>query len=67
MCHLAAACANVPVTRFPVDILGPLYYAVKPKAKPIRFEQGRVHVPSGDGLGVEITPDELRALAQNAR
>jgi muconate cycloisomerase len=63
MCHLAAACGNVPVQRFPVDILGPLYYAVKPRSKPVRFDRGHVYVPAGDGLGVEIRADELEALA----
>jgi muconate cycloisomerase len=64
MCHLAAACANVPVAQFPVDILGPLYYAVKPRVAPIVFERGRVQVPSGNGLGVIIGADELVALAE---
>ncbi|HZZ42506.1 MAG TPA: mandelate racemase/muconate lactonizing enzyme family protein, partial [Tepidisphaeraceae bacterium] len=63
MCHLAAACANVPVARFPVDILGPLYYAVKPRSKAIRFERGHVFVPAGNGLGVELCAEELEALA----
>jgi muconate cycloisomerase len=62
MCHLAAACANVPVRQFPVDILGPLYYAVKPRSKPVRFDRGHVFVPAGDGLGVEICAEELEAL-----
>ena len=60
MCHLAAACANVQVTKFPVDILGPLYYDAKPRRDPIRFEGGHVHVPTGAGLGVTIEPDELK-------
>ena len=64
MCHLAAACANVTVGKFPVDILGPLYYAVKPRAKPVHFERGHVHVPAGNGLGVDVSPDELEALSQ---
>jgi len=64
MCHLAAACANVQVERFPVDILGPLYYAVKPRNKPLRFERGRVHVPRGCGLGIELCGEELEVLAR---
>ena len=63
MCHLAVACKNVPVQEFPVDILGPLYYSVKPRQKPICFQHGRVFVPEGYGLGVEIEEDELRALS----
>ena len=64
MCHLAAACANVQVARFPVDILGPLYYTVKPRATPLRFERGRVHVPRGNGLGIELDGEELEVLAR---
>ena len=63
MCHLAVACKNVPVQTFPVDILGPLYYSVKPKQKPICFQRGHVFCPEGHGLGVEINEDELQAIA----
>lgn len=63
MCHLAAASKNVPVKEFPVDILGPLYYSVKPKQKPIQFQNGRVQTPTGFGLGVEINEEEIKALA----
>ena len=62
MCHLAAACANVQVTKLPVDILGPLYYDAKPRRDPIRFERGQVHVPTGVGLGVSIDHDDLKPL-----
>jgi hypothetical protein len=51
-----------------VDILGPLYYAVKPRANPIRFGHGRVQVPAaGNGLGIEIDPNELEPLAPSQR
>ncbi|HEY1686227.1 MAG TPA: mandelate racemase/muconate lactonizing enzyme family protein [Tepidisphaeraceae bacterium] len=66
MCHLAAACANVTVAKFPVDILGPLYYAIKPRSKPVRFDRGHVFVPEGNGLGVEICAEELEALGPQA-
>jgi L-alanine-DL-glutamate epimerase-like enolase superfamily enzyme len=62
MCHLAAACKNVPVQEFPVDILGPLYYSVKPKQKPLCFARGHVFVPEGAGLGMEIDENEIKAL-----
>ena len=60
MCHLAAACANVQVAKFPVDILGPLYYDAKPRQNPIRFERGHVHVPIGPGLGVSIEMADIK-------
>ena len=66
MCHLAAACANVQAKNFPVDILGPLYYAVHPRSKSIRFENGCVFVPTDYGLGIEITLDEARELARTS-
>ena len=63
MCHLAAACTNVQVGQFPVDILGPLYYAIHPKQKAIQFEGGHVLVPDGPGLGLEIHESEILQLA----
>jgi muconate cycloisomerase len=62
MCHLAAACHNVQVSKFPVDILGPLYYAVHPAKSPIVFRDGCVHVPSTPGLGVETSVAELKSI-----
>lgn len=67
MCHLAAACANVQVNDFPVDILGPLYYAVHPRSKSIQFKDGRVEVPRGFGLGIEMTLDEARGLMRSTQ
>lgn len=67
MCHLTAACSNVQVGRFPVDILGPLYYTVHPKQNPIRFENGCVFVPEGPGLGAELKIDELEKLSRNSQ
>ena len=64
MCHVTAACRNVEVSKFPVDILGPLYYAVHPKRKPIQFQNGCVLVPNGPGLGIEIDANEIQALVQ---
>lgn len=66
MCHLAAASANVRVSQFPVDILGPLYYTKKPRSNAIRFHGGRVSVPTGPGLGIELVEDELAALAESS-
>ena len=63
MSHLAVANKNVPVQQFAVDILGPLYYAVHPQEKPIQFLDGKVSVPQGPGLGVEINEEEIKRLA----
>jgi L-alanine-DL-glutamate epimerase-like enolase superfamily enzyme len=62
MCHLAVACANVQVHRFPAEILGPLYYAVHP-TQAVQFERARVRVPEGPGLGVKLDAQELECLS----
>jgi muconate cycloisomerase len=62
MCHLAAACRNVKVDQFPVDILGPLYYDIHPKQKPIIFQNGCVQVPGGPGLGLSIDVKQIEEL-----
>lgn len=62
MCHLAAACSNVRAETYPVDILGPLYYASHPAVDPICFRNGRVSVPTKAGLGVRISVPEIEAL-----
>jgi len=67
MCHLAAACANVQVNKFPPDILGPLYYALHPRSKAVDFQNGRVFVPQGFGLGIEMTLDEASELTRTTR
>ena len=54
---------TAPVGKVPVDILGPLYYAIHPKQKAIRFEHGHVFVPDGPGLGLEIHEGEIIELA----
>jgi muconate cycloisomerase len=64
MCHLAAACANVQMARFPVDILGPLYYAIHPRVQPLQFNNGCVSVPTGAGLGIQMTVEEAEALTR---
>lgn len=67
MCHLAAASENVRVSQYPVDILGPLYYSVKPRTTAVQFDRGRVKVPAGPGLGIQLEVDELEALAAPKR
>jgi len=67
MCHLTAACPNVQVGKYPVDILGPLYYSVHPQEKPIQFQGGCVVTPSGPGLGIEMNEAEIEALVEWAK
>jgi muconate cycloisomerase len=67
MCHLAASAPNVQVGRYPVDILGPLYYAQRPRGQRVHFAQGHVDVPSGPGLGLDITREEIETLAAGSK
>jgi muconate cycloisomerase len=67
MCHLAAACPNVQANNFPVDILGPLYYAIHPRSEPIQFKNGCVEVPRGFGLGIQMTLDEAGDLMRSTQ
>jgi L-alanine-DL-glutamate epimerase-like enolase superfamily enzyme len=64
MCHLAAIAGNVQVAKFPVDILGPLYYTDRPACGAVRFSGGHVEVPTGFGLGLDITRDEIETLSR---
>ena len=63
MCQLTAAAANVKVAQYPVDILGPLYYADRPRRQQVQFDGGHVNVPTGPGLGLEVDRDEIVALS----
>jgi L-alanine-DL-glutamate epimerase-like enolase superfamily enzyme len=67
MCHLTVASSNVQIGHFPVDILGPLYYAVHPKKRAIRFERGHVFLPEGPGLGLEIQEEEIIKLFEKTK
>jgi muconate cycloisomerase len=64
MCHLAVSCRNVPVKHFPVDILGPLYYSIRPRRNPLCFQNGLVMVPQQPGLGVDICVEEIEVLVR---
>jgi len=63
MCHLAVACKNVALEKFPVDILGPLYYSFKLPRTPVEYQNGRVQTPQGWGLGLDIAEKDLAAIA----
>jgi muconate cycloisomerase len=70
--HLGAALPNAtlpsvcPVTK-PAGAGGPeiagIYYTDDVVAEPFRFEHGRVLVPDGPGLGVEVDVEKLRRYA----
>jgi len=59
--HLAA---SSPVVTFPSDLVGPAMYVDDYIERPFRYEPGGyLRVPTGLGLGVEVSQAQLAALA----
>jgi muconate cycloisomerase len=49
---LAASLSAFPVEQYACDLMGSLFYAKSAVTPPIRFERGRVSLPTGNGFGV---------------
>lgn len=49
---LAASLSAFPVERFACDLMGSLFYAESAVSPPVRFDRGRVELPTGPGFGV---------------
>lgn len=58
--HLGCA---MPIVTHASDPVGPLLYTKDVVVDPVRFEKGRLHLPSGPGLGMELDPDRLADAA----
>ncbi|MFH9263944.1 mandelate racemase/muconate lactonizing enzyme family protein [Streptomyces sp. NPDC017546] len=56
------AMAMPPVTE-PSDPVGPLLYTRDVVTDPVRYIDGRLHVPSGPGLGMTLDPELVKASA----
>jgi muconate cycloisomerase len=54
MAHAAAACPNIDCERFPGDLIGPLYFEKPLTTVPLSYTAGRLKVPEGPGLGVQV-------------
>lgn len=59
MIHVALATPVIASERFPCDIIGPLYQIDDLLAEPLRIEAGRIYVPAGPGLGVNVDEAKL--------
>ncbi|MEQ8784879.1 MAG: mandelate racemase/muconate lactonizing enzyme family protein [Pirellulaceae bacterium] len=58
--HLAA---TVPNLTLPSDLIGPGMYQDDVLVRPITYQQGKLLVPDGVGLGFDIDRDKLKRLA----
>jgi L-alanine-DL-glutamate epimerase-like enolase superfamily enzyme len=58
--HLAA---TVPNLTLPSDLIGPGMYRRDVLAKPLRYREGNLDVPTGVGLGGKVDRRKLKALA----
>jgi len=57
---------NIEISKFPVDILGPLYYETRLASSPVRLEGGLAYLPEGNGLGLQIDEAQLRELSHSS-
>ena len=63
MASLHLACAE-PGFNYGSELFGPLLLAETYVTTPIRYEAGRVHLPEGPGLGVEIDHDAVEKFTR---
>lgn len=62
--HLGVCAPSATVSGDPV---GPLLYAADVVREPVGYERGALLAPSGPGLGVELDPERLAAVAGRLR
>lgn len=55
---LHLACAD-PGFTFGSELFGPLLLAHELLTEPLTYDDGRVHLPKGPGLGVDLDPDAV--------
>jgi muconate cycloisomerase len=58
--HVGAA---APRLDYASDPVGPCLYTADVTREPVRYEGGDLMVPEGPGLGVEVDPEKIRAIA----
>ena len=60
MCHLAVACPNLQLEKFPGDILGPDYHEFTIAKNPISISGPIVTITDRPGLGVDVDWDVVK-------
>lgn len=61
MCHLAVACPNLQLEKYPGDILGPDYHEFSIAKNPIEIKGPFVTITDRPGLGVDVDWDIVHA------
>jgi L-alanine-DL-glutamate epimerase-like enolase superfamily enzyme len=54
MCHLAVACRNINVEKYPGDIMGPDYHALSVAKEPLEIRGPLISITDRPGLGIEV-------------
>jgi L-Ala-D/L-Glu epimerase len=54
MCHLAVACRNINVEKYPGDIMGPDYHAVSVVREPLVIRGPLISITDRPGLGIDV-------------
>lgn len=54
MAHVAVSAPNIVCERFPGDLIGPLYFEKPLTTTSLRYQNDRLFVPEGAGLGVRM-------------
>ena len=55
--------ATVPNLTLPSDLIGPGLYRKDVLEKPLAYRNGKLHIPTGPGLGEEVNRDKLKRLS----
>ena len=59
-CHMGAV---VPELHYPGDVVGPVLYLEDVTEEKVKYEGPRMYLPEGNGLGVTLDEDKLRAIS----
>ena len=53
--------------RYPAALNGPQFLGESVLAEPLRVEQGKLRLPTGPGLGIQVDEVKLRDLAERSK
>lgn len=53
--------------QYPAALNGPQFLGESVLAEPLKVEGGKLHIPTGPGLGIEVDEEKLRDLAERSK